>query len=172
MILVSLYLANKVEEFLDTNDTIDTSNSSLWETYKVVIRDHVIFYKASWKKTRNARLLEINSKLLQLETQYQQNDDNQTLQEIMYLRYEYNTILTKQVCEQLSRLRSRYFEIGDEPHALLARQLRGQHNSKAIHWIRSANWDLLTHLKLGKDDYWSFIKNYIVQKQKVMWIYS
>lgn len=77
-------------------------------------------YEASLKKMRNARLLEIDSKLSQLETQYKQNDNNQTLQEIINLRYEYYTILTKQVSEQLSRLRSRYFELGDKPHTLLA----------------------------------------------------
>lgn len=122
---------------------------------------------------RNTRLLEIDSKLSQLEAKYKQNANCQILQEIINLRYEYKTILTKQVSDQLSCLRSRYSELGDKPHTWLASQLRGQQNSRAIHQIRSANGDLLAHPKLiKKSDLWNFTKNYIVQKQKVMWIYG
>lgn len=160
------YLASKVDEFSDANDTLDTSDSNLWETFKVVMRGHVMSYGASLKKMRNARLLEIDSKLSQLETQYKQNDNNQTLQEIINLRYEYNTILTKQVSEQLSRLRSRYFELGDKPHPLLARQRSGLQNSKAIHQIRSANGDLLTHPKLVNKRIMEFYKELYSAKAK------
>lgn len=135
-------LSGKFDEFLDTNDTLDTSDSNLWETFQSC---YVISYEASSKKMRNSRLQETDSKLSQLEAQYKQSNNSQTLQEIINLRYEYNTILTKQVSDQLSRLRSRYFELGDKPHTLLAHQLRGQQNSRAIYQIRSANGDLLTH---------------------------
>lgn len=142
------YLSGKVDKFLDTNDTLDTSDLN-WESGKVVMRGHVISYKASLKKTRNTRLQEIDIKLSQLEAQYKQSNNSQTLQEIINLKYIYNnTILTKQVSDQLSRLRSRYFELGDKPHTLLARQLRGQQNSRVIYGIRSGNGDLLTHPEL------------------------
>ena len=141
------YLSGKFDEFLDTNDTSDTSDSNLWETFKVVMRGHTISYEASLKKSRSSRLVEIDSKLSQLETQYKQSNNNQTLQEIINLKYEYNTILTKQVSDQLSRLRTRYFELGDKPHTLLARQLRGQQNSRAILRIRSGTGDILTNPK-------------------------
>lgn len=52
------YLSGKVNGFLDTNDTFDTSDSNLWETFEVVIRSHVISYEASFKKIRNTRLLD------------------------------------------------------------------------------------------------------------------
>lgn len=51
-------------------------------------------------------------KVSQLETQYEQSNNNQTLQEMINLKYEYNTILTKQVSDQLSRLQTCYFELG------------------------------------------------------------
>lgn len=138
------YLSGKLEEFLVNNDTLDTTDSILWETFKVVMRGHVISYEAAQKKIRNSRLKTIDDKLSQLETIYKQSNNNQTLQEILNLKYEYNTILTKQVSDQLSRLRLRYFELGDKPHTLLARQLRGQQNSRAIHKIISGTGESLT----------------------------
>lgn len=92
-------------------------------------------------------MVETDSKLSQLETQYKQSNNNQTLQEIINLKYEYDTILTKQVSEQLSRLRTRHFELGDKPHTLLARQLRGQQNNRATLRIRSGAGDIFTHPK-------------------------
>lgn len=47
----------------------------------------------------------------------------------------------------MSQLRLRYFEHGDKPHTLLARQLRGQQNSRAIHRITSATGNILPHPK-------------------------
>lgn len=125
------YSSGKVNEFLDTNDTLDTSDSNLWETFKVVMRGHVISYKASLKKARYTTMHEIDNKLSQLEVQYKLSNNSKTLQEIINLSYECNTILTKQVSDQLSPLRSRYFEPRDKPHTLLARQLRGQQNSRS-----------------------------------------
>lgn len=141
------YLSKHLEEFLQTNDTKDTSDSNLWETFKVVMRGHVISYEAAQKKQRNLRLKEIDDTLTQLEVLYRQNSNNQTLQQIVTLKYEYNTILTKQVSDQMSLLRVRYFELGDKPHTLLARQLRGQQNSRAIHRVISTTGDTFTHPK-------------------------
>lgn len=76
-------------------------------------------------------LHEIDSKLSQMEAQHKLSNNIKTLQEIISSRYEYNKILTKQVSDQLSRLWSRYFEPRDKPHTLLARQLRGQQNSRS-----------------------------------------
>ena len=160
------YLSGKFDDFLGTNDTSDTSDSNLWETFKVVMRGHIISYEASLKKSRNSRLVEINNKLSQLETQYKLNNNSQTLQEIINFKYEYNSILTKQVSDQLSRLRTRYFELGDKPHTLLARQLRGQQNSRAILRIRSSVGDILTHPKLINKRFVEFYQELYKSKAK------
>lgn len=101
------YLSKQLEEFLQTNDTLDTSDSNLWETFKVVIRGHVISYKAAQKKQRNLRLKEIDDMLTQLEVHYRQISKNQTIQQIVNLKYEYNIILTKQLSDQTSLLTAR-----------------------------------------------------------------
>lgn len=41
------YLSSQLDEFLVTNDTSETSDSNLWETFQVVMRAPIISYEAS-----------------------------------------------------------------------------------------------------------------------------
>lgn len=50
------YLSDKCDDFSVTNDTSDTSDSNLWETFKAVMRGHIISYEASLKKSRNSKI--------------------------------------------------------------------------------------------------------------------
>lgn len=100
------------------------------------------------KKLNKTRLDEIDSEITQLESLYRSTGNSQTFNDILNLKYDYNTILSRQVCDQLLRLRRQYFELGDKPHTLLARQLKGQQASRAIHKIKSLSGVILTDPKL------------------------
>ncbi len=95
------FISGKITEYLETNNTSDVSDATLWEAFKVVVRGHIISYESSIKKLNKERLLEIDSELSQLEMSYRNSGNPQTLQNICTLKYEYNTILTKQVSNQL-----------------------------------------------------------------------
>lgn len=82
-----------------------------------------------------------------LENSYRASSDPNTLNSIISLRQEYNTILSSQVNKQLSRIKQMQFEIGDKPQKLLARQLRYIQASQAIHRIRSGSGTILTDPK-------------------------
>lgn len=69
------------------------------------------------------------------------------MQNILKLKYEYNTILSGQVWDQLLRISQKYFELGDKSHKLLARQLRSLQANKAIHKIRSKAGDTIVDPK-------------------------
>lgn len=142
------HMSVKITEYLENNDTSDVSDSTLWETFKAVMRGHIIAYEAALKKTNKTLLDEIDSEITQLESLYRSTGNSQTLNNILNLKYEYNTILSRQVCDQLLRLRRQYFELGDKPHTLLTRQLRGQQASRAIHKIKSRSGVILTDPKL------------------------
>lgn len=96
------------------------------------------------KKPEQKRLLEIEKELTQLETIYKSASDPFNLHNILKLKYEYNSILSDQVSDQLFRLRQKYFEFGDKPQKLLARQLRGLQVGRAIHLIRSKTGEMVT----------------------------
>lgn len=137
------YISTKISEFLENNDNSEVTDSSLWETFKVVIRGHIISFESSLKKERRKRLSEIEIELSQLEHVYRTSSSPSTLQNILKLKYEYNTILSSQICDQLFKIRQKHFELGDKPHKLLAQQLRGLQASRAIHKIKSKTGELV-----------------------------
>lgn len=137
------FMTAKISEFLETNDNSEVSDSTLWETFKVVIRGHIISFETAKRREKRKRLLEIEGQLSQLEATYRSSSDSSILQNILKLKYEYNTILSDQVRDQLFKLRQKHFELGDKPQKLLSRQLRGLQASRAIHKIRSKSGDMV-----------------------------
>ncbi len=110
-------------------------------------RGHIISFESSARKDRCKRLSEIEQELSKLEPSYRISSSPSTFQNILKLKYEYNTILSGQVWDQLLRIRQKYFELGDKPHKLLARQLRSLQANKAIHKIRSKAGDIIVDPK-------------------------
>ena len=140
----SEFISARISDFLETNDNLEVTDSTLWEAFKAVIRGHIISFENSRRKEKKKRLLEIEKDLTQLETAYKSSANSVTLQNILKLRYEYNDILSAQVQDQLFKLKQKQFELGDKPQKLLARQLRGLQASRAIHKIKSKSGDIIT----------------------------
>lgn len=126
------------------NDTGDVSDSTLWESFKVVIRGFVISYEATQKKQRRSKLLEMDKQLTMLVKQYRMAPSSCVLKDIVKLKHEYNSILSKQVCTLLLKVKHKQFELGDKPGPLLSRQLRGTQASRAIHKIKTPSNSLVT----------------------------
>lgn len=66
---------------------------------------------------------------------------------ILKLKYEYNSILGEQIGNTLLKLKPRHFELGDKPQKVLARQLKGEQAKRAIYKIKSVSGLMLTDLK-------------------------
>lgn len=64
------YMATRFEEFLETNDTGDVSDFTLWEALRVVMQGHTISFEASKKREQHRRLVEIENTLPHLEQNY------------------------------------------------------------------------------------------------------
>lgn len=160
------YISTKISEFLESNDNSEVTDSTLWETFKVVIRGHIISFESSLKKERRKRLSEIEIELSQLELVYRTSSSPSTLQNILKLKYEYNTILSNQICDQLFKIRQKHFELGDKPHKLLAQQLRGLQASRAIHKIKSKTGDLVIDPKKINDRFREYYEELYRSKAK------
>ena len=126
------------------NDTGEVDDSTLWEAMKAVIRGHIISYEAAEKRKSKERLTEIDNQLADMEVLYRGGNKPELLKKITALRYEYNTILSKNVSHLLVQIRQKYFEFGDKPRRLLSRQLRQTQASRAIHSIKSDDGTLWT----------------------------
>lgn len=96
------------------------------------------------EKKSKERLTEIDDQLTKLESLYKTVPKMEVLNKITALRYEYNSIMSKNISKLLVQVRPRHFEHGDKPHRLLARQLRQMQASRAIHCIRSERGTLHT----------------------------
>lgn len=96
------------------------------------------------RKKSEKRLKEIDDQLTNLEASYRAEQKSEFLNKITALKYEYNSVMSKNVSKLLVQVRQRYFEFGDRPHRLLARELRQTQASRAIHCIKSKDGTLLT----------------------------
>lgn len=145
------HLQEQISHFITENDTGDVNDSILWETLKAVIRGHVIAYVSSKRKIEGSRLKAIERDLSLQEDSYKNNPNDATLETITNLKYEYNTILSQRVGSLLAKTQQKYFELGDKPHRLLARQLRHSQATRAIHKIRDKQGNLTTDpVKINK----------------------
>ncbi len=89
--------------------------------------------------------------MTKLEALYKTEHKIEVLNKVTALRYEYNSIMSKNVSKLLVQVRQRYFELGDKLHRLLARQLRQIQASRAIHCIKSERGTLHTDpVKINK----------------------
>ena len=113
--------SDKIDLYLNINDTGDVDDSTLWEAMKAVTRGHKISYEAAENKKFKIRLTEIDNQLTNLETSYKIEQKPELLNKITALRYEYNSITSKNVSKLLVQVRQRYFELSEKPHRLLAR---------------------------------------------------
>uniref|UniRef100_A0A3B3E0S0 Reverse transcriptase domain-containing protein n=1 Tax=Oryzias melastigma TaxID=30732 RepID=A0A3B3E0S0_ORYME len=138
-------ITTKLKNFIEINDNGEVSDSTLWETLKVVMRGEIISYTSSLKKERERRLTEIKSALSILERTYQISKSSDDYKEILKLKYEYNGIMSSQISNLLLKLGQKHFEFGDKPGRLLARQLKGTQASRMIHNIKSKTGTLLTN---------------------------
>ena len=136
--------AKKITEYFSENDTTDVSDSTLWEAFKAVMRGHFIAYEAKLKKDRQKRLTEITTELSSLEKVYKETASSLTLNNIMKLKFEYNSILSNHVSKMILKMQQKHFELNDKPDSLLARQLKGLQAKRAIHKIKTNTGNVTT----------------------------
>lgn len=118
------YISNCLKEFLETYDTGEVSDCTLWETLKVVMRGHIISFEASKKRKQRLRLVEIENALPTLEQAYRVSLSQEDYKKILNLKYEYNQILSETINKLLLKVKQKHFELGDKPERLLSRQQR------------------------------------------------
>lgn len=160
------FIDEKIVEFIETNDKHDVSDSVLWETFKVVVRGHIISFESSLKKKQRQRMLDIEAKLTELEQAHKASSCSSILQDILKLKYEYNSILSTKVSDQLIRIKQKHFELGDKPHNLLSRQLRGMQANRAIHRIKSKSGEILIDPKAINGRFKEYYENLYKSRSK------
>ncbi len=114
---------------------------------KAVVRGEIIAFEIAQRKKFRMRLTEIERTLTRLESLHKNSPNNVLLKEIMALKYEYNSLLSSSVLKLLCKVKQRYYELGNKPHNLLARQLRQHEAANAIYQIKNKEGKILTNPK-------------------------
>lgn len=99
---------------------------------------------------------------------YKINPDDATLETITNLKFEYNAIVSQRVGSMLAKTQQKYFELGDKPHRLLARQLRQSQASRAIHKIRDDQGITITDPSKINITFAAFYENLYQSKVKTI----
>jgi len=73
------------------------NDSTLWEAFNAVMRGHIIAYEAKLRKDRQKEMSEISAELSGLESDYRTSASPSKLNDIMKLKFKYNSILSDQV---------------------------------------------------------------------------
>ncbi len=153
------YLESNIKLFFETNDNENASPKLLWETFKAYLRGHIISFQSSLKKRNKAKQLELEEEIRQLERENALHPSLEKHTKISTLKYKLNKILSDRICSAFIFTKQRYFEFGDKPHKLLARQLRKLENDRAIHKIKSRPGNILTSPKDINDRFRQFYES-------------
>lgn len=128
-------LEKHILDYINDNDKGDVNDAILWESMKAVIRGHIISFSAAKRKSQEMTLKDLESNIQQLEQTYQSSPKIELLgkiTKITKLKCEYNSLLSKQACLQITKCKQTFFELGDKLRRLLARLLRKTQASQTI----------------------------------------
>lgn len=142
------FMSLQLEIFFNSNDKPETSSGLLWETLKAFIRGCVISYQGSRNKLYKTKLTGLANQIHQLDIENALNPSLDTYKKILQLRYEYNNIVSTKINRTFHFIKQKYFEFGERPHKLLARQLRKIDSERTIHKIKTKGG---THFIASKD---------------------
>lgn len=129
------------------NDLPETSPSVLWETLKAYIRGCIISFQAERKRRRRTELAQLEKQINQMDRENALCPSTDTYKKILSLRYRYNKILSDCITRAFLFTQQKYFEFGEKPHKLLARQLRKIESDRTITQVKSEHGDLLVSYK-------------------------
>lgn len=158
------FLDTQIKLYFEKNDTPETRPSILWEAFKAFLRGSVISYEATKRKKDRLKIQELEKQIKDLDNENSQKPSANLNTKISNLKYEYNLLLSSKICRAFQYTKQKYFEFGEKPHKLLARQLRKMENDRTIRIINSNNEIPLTKPKDINDRFFKFYSDLYTSK--------
>lgn len=100
------------------------------------------------EKTQQSRTIRFGKANPQIENS--QQPSSAKYNKITALKYKLNQILSLRISRAFTFMKQKFFEFGDKPHNLMARQIRKLENERTIHKIQSKNGFLHTSPQKNK----------------------
>lgn len=166
------YLQNEINLFFETNDKDDVSPLLLWETFKAYIRGCIVSFQASGRRRSNLERSQLEAEILRLDSENAKQPSIQLHSKISSLKYKLNKLLSGKISRVFMYVKQKYFEFGDKPHKLLARQLRKRESERVIHAVRANTGSLVSSHKEINNSFRQFYKELYTSQcnvsQKIM----
>lgn len=105
--------------FFEANDKGHGSPILLWKTFKAFVRGCVFSCQSSQKKR-----LQLKEQIRELDAENAAHPSTQALNKATAVKYQLNQLFFEKNSRAFTLTRQTYFEFGDKPHKLLARQKR------------------------------------------------
>lgn len=141
------HLKRDIKMFFELNDKLDISMGVLWDTFKAYIRGCIISYQAFQRKRNRAEAEVLEIQIRELDVENAKHPCIEKYKKICALKYKLNEILTSKISKSFQYVKQKYFEFGDKPQKLLARQLHKTASELTIYKIKSDTGEFLTSSK-------------------------
>lgn len=130
-------------------NTDQTSASIRWEAFKAYIRGLMISYTSSTSNKLHLKLIELETELNILET-------DETKQKLAILRAQYNELSTNKAVSSLMKLKQTFYDQGEKAGKLLAWRIKSLHNERAVLELETGEGTAITNLQVINSTFQSF----------------
>uniref|UniRef100_A0A803SNV6 Reverse transcriptase domain-containing protein n=1 Tax=Anolis carolinensis TaxID=28377 RepID=A0A803SNV6_ANOCA len=125
------------KEYFKFNDSPEIKDATLWDTYKAVIRGHLIQQKARMKKEKTKKLDELNLEIGKKEIILKKSpNNNKVSKELKILIKEKYRLELEETAKQLRFIKQNNFENANKPGAWLMRKIRKKRQNQQITQIK------------------------------------
>lgn len=131
------FIKTELENYIDTNNSPETSPLILWDCAKAFLRGRIISFTCARKRQREAKERELEDKIKELEYNHKQSASTILLKKLKATRRELDSLLSDKIEGNLRFTNQKYYEHGNRASSSLAFRLRKQKASNIVQKIKS-----------------------------------
>uniref|UniRef100_A0A3B5LIS1 exodeoxyribonuclease III n=1 Tax=Xiphophorus couchianus TaxID=32473 RepID=A0A3B5LIS1_9TELE len=132
-----------LKNYLDINNTPETSPIMLWDCAKAYLRGSIISYTTAKKRQKAAKQKYLEDRIRELDLQHKKTRASRILNDLNTSRRELQDLLSEKIEGNLCFAKQQYYENGNRVSRLLAFRLKKQQSSNVVHKLKSGNKSIL-----------------------------
>ncbi len=156
---IRIYISTAIDIFLATNTLDEVSLSTLWETFKVVIRGEIISYSSYTNKLKNAKLQQLIDSIAKVDRGISLTPSEELFKKRVELKAQFDKFSIERTQQYLLWSKGNFYEHGEKAGRLLVHQIKCQSTSRLIPQIRNRSQKLTMDPKEINDTFKEYYTN-------------